>query len=53
MNRAAEYDKYAGQILLTGIQGRELALHIEREYIDAYYDKYGHNPVGNLTPKRK
>ena len=39
MNRVVEYDKYAAQILLTDIQGREEALRIERDYIDAYYFK--------------
>ena len=53
MNRAVEYDKYNAQILITHIQGREEALLIEREYIDAYYHKNGQNPVGNLIPKRK
>lgn len=53
MNRIVEYEKYDAQILITDIQGREEALHIETEYIDAYYHKHGHNPVGNLTPKRK
>ena len=53
MNRVVEYDKYAAQILLIDIQGREQALRIERNYIDAYYFKNGRNPLGNLTPKRK
>lgn len=53
MNRAVEFDKYAAQVLITDIQGREEALRIEREHIDAYYYKHGRNPLGNLTPKRK
>lgn len=53
MNRVAEYDKFDAQILITEIQGREAALNIEREYIDAYYNKHGRNPSGNLIPKRK
>ena len=53
MNRAAEFDKYAGQILIMNIEGRSEAARIEREYIDAYFYKNGHNPVGNIIPKRK
>lgn len=53
MNRAAEFDKYAGQILISDIEGRVEAVRIEREYIDAYFYKHGHNPVGNIVPKRK
>lgn len=53
MNRAAEFDKFAAQVLLTDIPGKAEAARIERVYIDAYYKKHGHNPVGNLLPKRK
>jgi hypothetical protein len=53
MNRAAEYDKYAAQILLMDIEGRAMAARVERNLIDAYYDKNGRNPIGNLVPKRK
>ncbi len=53
MNRAAEFAKYAAQILLIDIQGRVEATRIEINYIDAYYLKNGRNPVGNLVPKRK
>ena len=35
------------------IDGRIEAARIERAYIDAYYYKYGRNPIGNLVPKRK
>jgi hypothetical protein len=53
MNRAAEYDKYAAQILLIDLEGRAEAARIEITYIDAYYYKNGRNPIGNLVPKRK
>ena len=53
MNRAAEFDKYAGQILIKNIEGRLEATRIERHHIDAYYDKHSCNPVGNIIPKRK
>lgn len=53
MNLAAEYDKFGAEIVLTDIPGRAEALRVEREYIDAYYEKHGRNPVGNRYPIRK
>lgn len=53
MNRAAEFDKYAAQILLSDIGGRAEAAHIETQFINDYYNKNGRNPIGNLIPKRK
>lgn len=50
---AAEYQKFDAQILERDIPGREAALQIERQYIDAYYEKHGRNPIGNKYPKRK
>ena len=52
-NLAAEYSKFDAEILIQDIPGREAALLIERQYIDAYYEKYGRNPLGNKFPKRK
>ena len=53
MNRAAEYDKYAAQIILSDITGRAEAARVERTYIDDYYIQNERNPNGNLIPKRK
>lgn len=53
LNLAAEYHKFDAEILLTDIPGREKALQIERQYIDAYYEQHGHNPMGNRYPRRK
>jgi len=53
MNRAAEFEKYAAQVLQTDIPGRAEAVRVERQFINAYYEKYGQNPIGNLLPKRK
>jgi hypothetical protein len=53
MNRAAEYDKYAAQIILSDIEGRAEAARIERTFIDDYFLQNGRNPYGNLIPKRK
>lgn len=53
MNLAAEYDKYAAQILLSEIEGRAEAARIEIQFIDDYYYENGRNPIGNLVPKRK
>jgi URI fold toxin 2 len=53
MNRAAEYDKYAAQILIPHIEGRIEAIRIEKMFIDDYFIQNGRNPHGNLIPKRK
>ena len=52
-NMAAEYNKFGAEILINDIAGRENALLIERQYIDAYYEEHGRNPLGNKFPKRK
>ena len=52
MNLAAEYDKFGADILLKDISGRTEAHRLELEYINAYYEKYGRNPIGNKYPKR-
>ncbi len=53
LNLAAEYHKFDAVILRTDIPGRREALKVEREYIDAYYEEHGHNPIGNKFPRRK
>ncbi len=52
-NMAAGHAKFSAEILLTEIPGRAAALKIEREHIDAYFEKNGRNPLGNKFPKRK
>lgn len=52
-NLAAEYHKFGAEIVQYDIAGREAALHMERLYIDAYYEKRGKNPPGNKYPRRK
>ena len=52
-NMAAEYHKFGAEILLKDIPGRAAALRIERQHIDAYFEKHGRNPVGNRYPRRK
>ena len=49
-NMAAEYNKFAAEILIKDIPGGSAALKIERAYIDAYYEINGRNPIGNNTP---
>jgi hypothetical protein len=51
-NMAAEYNKFDAEILIRDIPGRAAALQIERQHIDAYYEKHGRNPLGNKYPKR-
>ena len=53
LNLAAEFHKFDAEILVTSIPGRAEALHVERQYIDAYFDQHGHNPIGNKFPRRK
>jgi URI fold toxin 2 len=53
LNLAAEYQKFEAEILLIDIPGRKKALEVERHYIDAYYERHGHNPIGNKFPIRK
>lgn len=52
-NMAAEYNKFDAKILIKDIAGRPEALKIEREHIDAYFEKNGRNPKGNKYPKRR
>lgn len=52
-NLAAEYNKFGAEILLSDIPGREAALRIERQHIDAYFEEHGRNPFGNKFPRRK
>ena len=53
LNLAAEFQKFGAEILVTDIPGRTEALLVERQFIDAYYEKNGSNPIGNKFPLRK
>ena len=47
-NIAAGFLKFFAKILLYNIPGRAEAERIEREHIEAYRQKLGHKPPGNL-----
>lgn len=47
-NRVVGMARFFAQVLLVGIPGRKSAEALESEYINAYRDKYGKNPPGNL-----
>jgi URI fold toxin 2 len=47
-NIAAGFNKFFAKVLIGNIPGRLEAERIEREHIDAYRDRYGSAPPGNL-----
>ncbi len=48
-NIGAGFLKFFARILIFNIPGRAEAEKIEREHIEAYRQKHGHNPPGNLV----
>jgi hypothetical protein len=53
LNIIAGFIRYIGRIIMTGIEGKEKAERIEDEYTDAFEQKYGRLPKGNITRNRK
>lgn len=53
MNIVAGFFRFFGRILVKNISGKEQAERIEDEYLDAFYDKNGRFPRGNLVRNRK
>lgn len=47
-NRLVGMVRFFAKVLVVGIPGRKRAEEVEQEYIDAFRDKHGHNPPGNL-----
>ncbi len=47
-NRVVGMVRFFARIILVGIPSRKQAEEIESQYIKAFRDKYGHNPLGNL-----
>ena len=45
--------RYIGRILIFGIEGKEKAERLEDEYTDAFMEKHGRMPRGNLKRNRK
>jgi len=48
-NLIDNWTRFFARILIYDIQGRQEAKRIEREYIQAYKEKHGRRPRGNLT----
>lgn len=46
-NLAADEQRFFARIILTEIEGRRQALHIEKEYIENFRRKHGEKPRGN------
>jgi URI fold toxin 2 len=44
----ANFNKFFAKVLIRNISGRLEAERIEREHIDAYRERYGSAPPGNL-----
>ena len=53
LNRAVGWFRFVGKILIRGILGRPKARQIEDEHIDAYREKHGRNPRGNVKKTKK
>ncbi|MEI6409695.1 MAG: hypothetical protein WCR52_09955 [Bacteroidota bacterium] len=53
LNRAVGWIRYIAEVLIRGIIGKAKARQIEDEHIDAYREKYGRNPRGNVKNTRK
>lgn len=52
-NLIAGVFRYIGRILLFDIEGKEKAERLEDEYTDAFMEKHGRMPRGNLKRNRK
>jgi hypothetical protein len=47
-NRVVGMARFFSFIIIEDIDGRKLAEEIEQEHIDAFCQKHGFNPLGNL-----
>lgn len=52
INLAVDWLRFYGKILIANIPGRERAKLIETQFIDAYREKHGANPRGNLDESK-
>ncbi len=48
LNLAVGWERFFGKILIANIHGREKAKFIETQFINAFCEKYGQNPRGNI-----
>ncbi|MFN0037461.1 MAG: hypothetical protein ACKVUS_20565 [Saprospiraceae bacterium] len=47
-NRVVGMARFFARVILVNIPGRKIAEELESEHIDAYRNKHGSNPPGNL-----
>ena len=52
LNRAVGWLRYFAEILIRGITGKAKARQIEDDHVDAYREKHGRNPRGNVKKTR-
>jgi URI fold toxin 2 len=53
LNIAAGYKRYSASIVLQNLSGKTEAKRIEDECIDAFFEKHGRMPRGNLKRNKK
>jgi len=53
LNRAVGWIRYIAEIVLRGIIGKAKARQVEDDCIDAYREKHGQNPRGNVHKIQK
>ena len=53
LNRAVGWLRYFAEVLIRGILGKAKARQIEDDHIDAYREKQGRNPRGNVKKTKK
>lgn len=53
LNRAVGWARYLAEVLIRGIAGNAKARQIEDDVIDAYRERYGRNPRGNVKKTSK
>jgi len=49
LNLGVKWLRFFARILISNISGRKEAKRTEREHIQRYREKHGHNPRGNLS----
>ncbi len=47
-NRVVGMNRFFAKVIVVGISGRKQAEILEAEYVAAFREENGHNPVGNL-----
>ncbi len=53
LNRAVGWARYFAEVLIRGIAGNAKARQVEDDFINAYRERYGRNPRGNVKKTSK